>query len=710
MNKKYLGLFLLMCFTWAEAQNVPVKKHEHSDEEDSINYMKEAILSEITVTGLTGTQRMKDSPSPFLVVSPKSLQQSFGTNLIDAISHQPGLSQISTGSSISKPIIRGLGYNRVVTVEQGIRHESQQWGDEHGLEVDAEEVNSVEVLKGPASLMYGSDAMAGVMILHSRLPLERGLVQVRAGSEYQTNNGLYSYHLGVAGNVNDLLWNLHFNNRAAHDYKNALDGYVPGTWYREHDLQGMLGLNRDWGHSWLRFSYVDFTPGISEGERDEETGELEWEDGNEAKKYGNQMPFQRVLHTKVVSDNVFHLGAGTLKAIIGYQQNYRREFEESASEAELAMRLHTVNYDLKYLLDLPQNWKLATGIGGMFQKNINKAEECLIPDYNLFDAGFFLTANKQTGDWHFSGGARIDHRTLNTDALMEEGEIHFHELKKNFTGVTGSLGAVWNVTENLNLRANLARGFRAPTTSELSSNGVHEGSIQYELGNNDLNPEYSLQLDLGMDYTTPLIGIQASLFSNRIDNYIFLGRLPYETEGYRTYQYRQGDAQLMGGEIAIDLHPVNNLHFSNSFSYVRGWQLHQPDESRDLPMMPAPRWNMDIRYTFPDFAQGHFRSTFFSMGMEYNLRQDHFYAMDDTETATPDYGIFNISAGTDLHIWGHNCIKLTLSCQNLFDKVYQSHLSRLKYADINAVTGRQGISAMGRNFCIKVIIPIDIHL
>ena len=98
--------------------------------------------------------------------------------------------------------------------------------------------------------------------------------------------------------------------------------------------------------------------------------------------------------------------------------------------------------------------------------------------------------------------------------------------------------------------------------------------------------------------------------------------------------------------------------------------MHQPDESRDLPMMPAPRWNMDIRYTFPDFAQGHFRSTFLSMGMEYNLRQDHFYAMDDTETATPDYGIFNISA----------------------------------------VTGRQGISAMGRNFCIKVNIPIDIHL
>ena len=374
------------------------------------------------------------------------------------------------------------------------------------------------------------------------------------------------------------------------------------------------------------------------------------------------------------------------------------------------MRLHTVNYDIKYLHTLPHDWKIATGIGGMWQRNINQGEEYLIPDHHLFDIGLFATAEWQLKNWHFSGGARFDNRHLNTSSLIEDGELRFEALSKNFTGVTGSLGTVWNVTDHLNLRLNAARGFRAPTVSELSSNGVHEGSIQYELGNGGLKPEKSMQLDLGLDYTSHYVNLQASLFSNWIDDYIFLARLPYETDGYRTYQYRQGDARLMGGEVSIDVHPFNPLHFENAFSYVCGVQLHQPEEAKNLPMMPAPKWTSDIRYEFPDFAKGHCRRTFLAFGMEYNLRQNHFYAVDETETATPSYALFNLSAGMDLHIFGHNCIELTLSCQNLLDKSYQPHLSRLKYIDTSSPTGRQGISAMGRNFCFKVSVPIDIHL
>ena len=676
--------------------------HQHSDcLEDSINPMKEAILSEVTVQGIAGVQRLKDAASPFMVVSPKQLHNTIGTNLVDAVGHLPGLSQISTGAGISKPVIRGLGYNRVVVVDQGIRQEGQQWGDEHGLEVDEEGVHSVEVLKGPASLMYGSDAIAGVMILHPEHPLEEGTMQVKVGSQYQTNNGLYDYRVGFAGNTKGFVWNWHFLNKAAHCYKNKVDGYVPGSFFKERDIQGMLGINRGWGHSWLRFSRVSFTPGITEGE-------LVGTDFD-GKSYGIVSPFQKVLHYKAISDNAWYFGDGTLKAIIGYQQNYRREFEEEETP-ELAMRLHTVNYDIKYLHSLPHDWKISTGVGGMWQRNINQGEEYLIPDHHLFDIGVFATAEWQYQKWHFSGGARFDNRHLKTTSLTEEGVLRFEALSKNFTGITGSLGVVWNVTDRINLRLNAARGFRAPTVSELSSNGVHEGSIQYELGNPELKAEKSTQLDLGFDYTSHYVSLQASLFTNWIDDYIFLARLPYETDGYRTYQYREGDARLMGGEVSVDVHPINPLHFENAFSYVRGVQLDQPDEAKNLPMMPAPKWTSDIRYEFPNFAKNHCRRTFLAFGMEYNFRQNKFYAVDNTETATPSYALFNLSAGMDLHIFGHNCIELTFSCQNLFDKAYQSHLSRLKYVDTGSLTGRQGISAMGRNFCFKVSVPIDIHL
>ena len=690
----YIIVFCGLSLSEVSAQNV----HKHSDcLEDSINPMKEAILSEVTVQGIAGTQRLKDAASPFMVVSPKLLHNAIGTNMVDAVSHLPGLAQISTGSGISKPVIRGLGYNRVVVVEQGIRQEGQQWGDEHGLEVDEEGVHSVEVLKGPASLMYGSDAIAGVMILHPEHPLEEGTMQVKVGSQYQTNNGLYDYRVGFAGNLGGWLWNWHFLDKAAHCYKNKADGYVPGSWFKERDVQGMFGVNRSWGHSWLRFSRVNFTPGITEGE-------MVGGDFN-GHSYSIVSPYQKVQHTKTVSDNAWYFGNSTLKAILGYQQNYRREFEEE-EEPELAMRLHTVNYDIKYLHTLPHDWKISAGVGGMWQRNINQGEEYLIPDYHLFDIGFFATAEWQYNRWHFSGGARFDNRHLNTSSLMEDGDLRFPALSKNFTGVTGSLGAVWNVTDRLNLRLNAARGFRAPTVSELSSNGVHEGSIQYEYGNPELKPEKSTQIDLGLDYTSHYVNLQASVFCNWIEDYIFLSRLPKDKDGYRTYQYRQGDARLMGGEVSIDVHPINPLHIENAFSFVRGVQ----GGGGALPMMPAPRWTSDVRYEFPDFAKGHCRRSFLAFGMECNLRQNKFYAVDNTETATPGYAIFNISAGMDLHIFGHNCIELTFSCQNLLDKVYQPHLSRLKYIDTNAATGRQGISAMGRNCCIKANIPIDIHL
>ena len=603
--------------------------HQHSDcLEDSINPMKEAILSEVTVQGIAGVQRLKDAASPFMVVSPKQLHNTIGTNLVDAVGHLPGLSQISTGAGISKPVIRGLGYN-----------------PEH--------------------------------------PLEEGTMQVKVGSQYQTNNGLYDYRVGFAGNTKGFVWNWHFLNKAAHCYKNKVDGYVPGSFFKERDIQGMLGINRGWGHSWLRFSRVSFTPGITEGE-------LVGTDFD-GKSYSIVSPFQKVLHYKALSDNAWYFGDGTLKAVIGYQQNYRREFEEEETP-ELAMRLHTVNYDIKYLHSLPHDWKIATGIGGMWQRNINQGEEYLIPDHHLLDIGVFATAEWQYQKW------------------PEEGVLRFEALSKNFTGITGSLGVVWNVTDRINLRLNAARGFRAPTVSELSSNGVHEGSIQYEIGNPELKAEKSTQLDLGFDYTSHYVSLQASLFTNWINDYIFLARLPYETDGYRTYQYREGDARLMGGEVSVDVHPINPLHFENAFSYVRGIQLDQPDEAKNLPMMPAPKWTSDIRYEFPNFAKNHCRRTFLAFGMEYNFRQNKFYAVDDTETATPSYALFNLSAGMDLHIFGHNCIELTFSCQNLFDKAYQPHLSRLKYVDTGSLTGRQGISAMGRNFCFKVSVPIDIHL
>lgn len=645
-----------------------------------------ATLKEVVVTGLTGSTRADRSPAPISVVAPRVLQATSSTNIIDAVAHQPGVSQITTGGGISKPVIRGLGYNRIVTVNDGIRQEGQQWGDEHGIEVDAQTVHSVEILKGPATLMYGSDAMAGVLVLHETPVKPQGTMALNVGSEYQSNNRLFDYTVDFAGNQNGWVWNWRWSDKDASEYKNKVDGRVSGSQFHERALTGMVGINRGWGYSHLKLSYYHLKPGLVEGERDEDTGLLE---PSEA--------FQKIDHYKAVLDNSFLIGDGSLKAVVGYQQNRRREFVE-ADELGLDFRLHTINYDVHYLKATDSDWQYAAGISGMWQYSENLGQEYLIPSYRLFDAGAFVSVTRQFDRLTLSGGLRYDIRRLHSYEQEDDGELRFNDFNRNFNGLTGSVGAIYNITPRLNMRLNLSKGFRAPNLSELGSNGEHEGTFRYELGNSQLSPEHSWQLDLGVDYSSEIFSTQLSLFANHISNYIFLERLVSATQD-NLYQYRQGTARLLGFEAMVDIHPVEQLHFENTFSYVNTRQLNQPEESRWLPFTPAPRWNSDLRYDIIRDGRT-LTNTFVSMGLECYLRQDHAHTAYGTETATPSYTLLNLTAGTDIRWHNRTVASVYISGTNLTDRAYQSHLSRLKYAD------GPGICNMGRSFSVKLLIPV----
>ncbi len=718
MKKRHIILPLLCLCTAVAAQDH--KTHHH--EEDSTDvFFRHLNLNEITVTGVTGDTKLKHATAPVSIVTPQILKATAATNIIDAISHQPGVSELTTGGSISKPIIRGLGYNRVVVMSEGVRQEGQQWGDEHGVEVDGSSVYSVEILKGPASLMYGSDAMAGVVILHAQPTLPEGEIHANVSTEYQTNNGLFNYNLSIAGNQKGFVWDAHYSDKMAHAYKNKYDGYVPGSQFRERAGRLMLGTNQSWGHSRLIWTAYHLTPSIVEGERDPETGELEC-NSDDVKTYSKALPFQQVKHYKLVWDNSLNLSSGYLKAIIGYQQNRRQEFEESADEYGIFLKLHTLTYDLRYVTNENNGWKFSTGIGGMYQKSVNEGEEYLIPDSRLFDFGIYATATKTLGEkWTLNGGVRYDHRRLHGYELIEDGDLRFTDFIRRFNGLTGSVGAVCNINEHFNLRLNLARGFRTPNISELASNGVHEGSLRYEIGNQNLKAEYSLQADLGLDFNSNYVSAQLALFANRIDNYIFTHRvLEVIDPDYLTYAYTQGDARLLGFEAGIDFHPIHSIHFSNTFSYVNAQQLHASDDTKYLPFTPAPHWTSELKWEL--FHHSHntvnhhhtsdaahrspLNNLYFAVGLDCYMKQSNIYSADDTETETPGYALLSLSAGTDIQVKGKKIAELYITADNLLDKAYQNHLSRLKYTDINVVTGRQGVFNMGRNITFKLVIPI----
>ena len=664
---------------------------QHTTDSTDVFY-KHLQLNEVTVTGLTGQTKLRDLPAPVSVVTSRELRATAAQNIVDAIAHQPGVSQISTGSGIAKPVIRGLSYNRVLTVNDGVRQEGQQWGDEHGLEIDGESVSSIEILKGPASLMYGSDAMAGVLILHDAPNLAQGEKRVTVSGEYQTNNGLWDYSVNTQGHEGSWVWNARWTQKLAHAYKNKYDGYVPGTQFHERGAKGLVGLVKPWGHSYLTLSYFHLTPGIAEGERDALTGELVSSLTN-LKSYDHGMPYQQVRHWKAVWDHSQQIGIGRLNAIIGYQQNRRQEFEdeEHPDEFELFFKLHTISYDLRYQLTELEGWKAAFGVGGMWQQSVNAGEEELIPDYKLFDIGAYATATRTLKRWILSGGLRADRRKIQ----------HIN----GFTGVSASIGAVFQATDHLNFRLNLARGFRAPNMSELGSDGVHEGTIRYEQGNHNLKGEFSWQADLGADFSSRYVSAQVALFANRIENYIFAKRNGQFIEGYPVFTFTQGDARLLGFEASVDIHPIHSIHLGNSFSMVDAVQLHQPTESKYLPLTPAPRWTADLKWEITHNGRW-LNNTYVSVGMDHNFSQNHYYMADDTETATPAYTLWNLAAGTDILIRGKKILEVYVTAANLTNKAYQNHLSRLKYGDENVVTGRRGVYNMGRNVVMKVVVPI----
>ena len=754
-HKALLTIALSLAATSLCAQTPQTAKADSAD-----IFYHHLDLDEIVVTSPVGQIKRKQSATPVSVVTERALHQTASSNIIDAIAKQPGIDQVTTGSGISKPIIRGLGYNRIVCVADGVRQEGQQWGDEHGIEIDGASVGQIEILKGPASLMYGSDAMAGVFIFHPE-PIEaEGRMAANISTEYQTNSGLINYSLRFGGNKKGFVWNGRYSEKFAHAYKNKYDGYVPGTQFHERAANALLGVNKDWGFSHLTLGYYHITPSITEGERDPETGDLlydkdQYPDGN-LKTYRKALPYQQIHHYKAVLDNSFTLGGGLLKAIVGYQQNRRQEFEEhhhhhhEAEEPSLDLLLHTLTYDARYLYTGFDTWKLTAGIGGMYQRSLNKGEEYLIPDYNLFDIGAYATASKTLRKWTLSGGLRFDTRHLHSHSLWEGDEERFSDFTRNFSALTGSLGAVWHANSHLNIRANAARGFRAPNLSELGSNGVHHGTLRYEIGNADLKAEHSWQGDLGFDYNSRYFSAELALFLNRIDNYIYAAALPSSSatdpspsaavpspsaavpspdgEGnLRYFRYTQGDALLKGFEAGIDIHPIHQLHLGATYSMVDSRQLNQPLETRYLPLTPAPRLTAEVKWEFTHNGDHHsalphhtgeskhhhlldhlFDNAFVAISVEHYFRQNHYYMAEGTETATPAYTLLNLSAGTDILLKnGRKLCELYLIADNLLNSAYQSHLSRLKYADINNATGRRGIFNPGRNITIKLIFPLQ---
>lgn len=606
-------------------------------------------------------------------ISASDLQKQGAITLSEGITSIPGVSSITTGVGIGKPVIRGLSANRVATFAQGVRLENQQFGDEHGLGLSSSGIESVEVIKGPASLLYGSDALGGVLYINPEKFAERNTVNGDASVGYVTNTEGKMSNFGIKQSGERFKFLVRGGYATHADYKTGDTLRVTNTRFNETDLKSGLRYQGDKVQTTLRYNFNQSNIGIPE------------EIGVQNTERNLLAPFQQIDNHILSLENNLLFNNSSLNIKAGYLFNNRREFEE-IDELAIGLKLNTLNYNIQYHLPDFGNFETIVGVQGMYQENENYGEEILIPDATTIDYGLFATTHYHLENIDLQGGLRFDTRSIESLAARNDGDTDFiAPVNVDFSSITAALGAKFDLGEQWVARLNLAKGFRAPNLAELTSNGIHEGTNRYEIGNAGLTEEQNLQADVSIAFRNEHFEFFGNGFYNMISEYIFITPTSDFIDGNQVFNYFQTDANLYGGEVGLHIHPhpLDWLHIESTFETVTG----ELKDGGSLPLIPANTLTNTLRM---EFREGKLlKAPQFFVTYQNTFDQND---VSNFETTTDGYNLLSLGASTTFNLSKID-LDLGVNVTNLTDEVYTNHLSRLKV---------DGIPNMGRNVNVNL--------
>lgn len=650
------------------------------------------------------------------------LDRNRNTNLLQTIAYTPGLSYMNTGTGIAKPVVRGLAFNRVAVVQHHIQQEGQQWGQDHGLEVDGYSVGSVQILKGPAALMYGPQAIGGVIQLLPPAEPKENTLQAEVQGGYQSLNDSYTHSTSLAIHRGPWLGSLRLSTQDYGDYRvpaeqfsynryllPIYDRQLKNTAGLERNISAMVGRHGNWGYTHLNVSHFHQQAGIFVGAMGTPRALSLTPDGNTR---NIALPYQRIRHLKVVSNSNLILGKDWLEIDLAYQQNHRQEHSlphahgrPTGSDLALQLVLHTATVQAR----LHQHWlpgkQGVLGISAQYQQNQASGFEFLLPNYQTRQAGLYLIQQWERGDKLFvNAGLRADYGNVQTDAyrsvFTKAGRTDSTSqsglaLSRDFANVAGSAGLSWHPTDRYNLKLNLGSYFRFPQTYELAANGVHHGSFRHEQGNADLKTERGLQVDLGLHYQRKRLQLSITPFASYFLNYLYLSptaRYSPLPDAQQLYAYTQDPALLYGGEAQADCH-LGPMHLGMGYTYLRGQNL---GDDLPLPFMPPNRLVADAEYTF-GIKKKWLTEPYLRLACQLVGNQERVVR---NELTTPGYALWSLAAGLRQQ-WGRLRLEWSLTVQNLGDVVYYHHLSRYRFL---------GLPEPGRNVLLSLRIPLQWQL
>jgi len=632
----------------------------------------------VTVTARAQASDVLDTPQSVAVVDERVLARASAATPMDALDGVAGVRLLRTGPGVAKPVVRGLTAQRVLVVADGVRQEGQGWGDEHGPEIGSADVDRIEVVRGPSSLLYGSDALGGVVqtdtdnlfTAHAALagrvavgaatgtPL--GAADVRVGG--RTGSTVYEARVGVVGS----------------GQVGTPAGLVPNTALRQGSA--MLRLGQRLGAATLlgEVGRYDAEIALFEPELLEEGA------AGEGGRFTISDPHQRVTHDRATLRLNLPAAPGRLEVVTALQQNRRREFEGAeeaaprgvAAEPALYLRLTTGTVDARFHHRPVARVYGTVGVSGLWQRNETLAEETLIPGARTLNGALYAAETAVFGPLTLDAGLRVDGRRLDVEATPALGVAAG---SRTYGAVTGAVGAAWRVRPGLSVAANVGRAFRAPALIELYGDGVHEGTVRYERGDAALRPETALALDGTLRWLTAAVSAEASVFVNRVDQYIFPRATGEEVDGFAVYRYTQADARLAGAEASLDVHPavLRGFGLGLSADATRGTNR---ATGEPLPFVPPARLAAVLEYRADRL--GALRDVEVRLGPTFNASQDRPELPEERPTAA--YVVWDASVAAAVALPGGATLRPTLAVDNLTDAAYVDPLSRFRPFGVQA--------------------------
>ncbi|WP_232835035.1 TonB-dependent receptor [Pleomorphovibrio marinus] len=658
------------------------------------------------------------------VVDRNYLEKNNTGTFANALEKLPGISTINTGVGISKPVIRGMSFNRIMVNDRGIKQEGQQWGADHGLEIDPFDVDRVEVIKGPASLIYGSDGMSGVINISPAGFPEEGTIRGHVISTYRTNNAMWGNTAMVEGSEKDFVFKGRFTAQDFQDYRvptesfnyagfvlPVYDNRLKNTAGRERHFSLTGGVRKNWGKSTLTVSQFNQHAGLFPGAVGIPRAYNLRHDGDHS---SIDLPSQDNTHLKVISNTTIQYKQNWLELDLGFQRNTRfeRSFPHAhgsapTPEGDLALGLFLDTYtaNLRYNAQINEKSQSIVGFQASLMDNNYAGFEFLLPQFTTLQGGaFYFHEYRWADNFIVNAGVRVDGAR---HSIMEHLQPLFERLEptgeydqrnpnidRSFVNMSGSGGFSWILDNHHNLKLNLGSSYRIPTAIELSTNGIHHGNFRHEVGNPELNSERSYQADLNFSYSRKQFLFGISPFWGYYDGFIYLapmGRFSTIPGASTMWEYRQHNAIFTGGEIKAEWVPFPNLHLNIAGEYVYNLNL---ETGLPLPLTPPLSILSGVEYKVPKIG-GTLKNGYVYVEYRHAAAQNR---VDRNERSTAGFDLLEAGIGWDLSL-GSQLLKFQLSGQNLTNAFYFNHLSRYRLLNL---------PEQGRNVNLSLKIPFQI--